>query len=173
MEGKKVLIPTLIVALACAVLLFLLYGKGEDVWAVSKEGLTTVSKLFPILAFALIGAACLDKLVPGEWIAQWLGAESGVKGIFIGSFAGILMPPGGAVVIYGMVAGLWKSGAGLGTLVALTTSYNLLALHRLPFEVSMLGWKFLALRVISVILLAPLAGFVAHAIVAAYGKGVR
>ena len=44
------------------------------------------------------------------WLKGRLGAESGARGIFIGSFAGVLMPPGGAVVLYGLVGGLWKSG---------------------------------------------------------------
>ena len=83
------------------------------------------------------------------------------------------MPPGGAVVIYGLVAGLLKSGAGLGTLVALTTSYNLLAIHRLPFEVSMLGWKFLVLRVACVLLLALLAGFTAQGLVLVFSRFAR
>jgi uncharacterized membrane protein YraQ (UPF0718 family) len=165
MEGKKVLIPTIIVAIFTFVLLFLVQHKGGDAWGAALNGLTTVGKLVPILLLALVAASCLEHIVPESFISKWLGSESGSKGIFIGSLAGICMPPGGAVVLYGIVAGLLKAGAGVGTVVALTTSYNLLALHRLPFEVSMLGWRFFALRAASVVVLAPLAGFLARALV--------
>jgi hypothetical protein len=36
-----------------------------------------------------------------------------------------------------------------------------------------MGWKFLALRSVSVILLAPLAGFLALGLAALYGKYLR
>jgi hypothetical protein len=58
-------------------------------------------------------------------------------------------------------------------MVAFVTAYNLLALHRFPFELTMVGWKFLALRTASVILLAPLAGFLAAGLAALYGKHLR
>jgi len=160
-----VLIPTLAIAAICMVLLFFVHKQGGDAWNVSMQGAGTVASLVPILVFALICSACMEVLIPEEWITHWLGREAGSRGILIGSFVGICMPPGGAVVLYGIVGALMKAGAGIGTLVALTTSYNLLAIHRMPFEISMLGWKFLALRVVCVIVLAPLAGFLAHVLV--------
>jgi len=76
-------------------------------------------------------------------------------------------------VVYATVAGLIKSGAGFASMVAFVTAYNLLAVHRFPFELTMVGWKFLALRAASVLLLAPLAGFLAAGLAAVFGKYVR
>jgi uncharacterized membrane protein YraQ (UPF0718 family) len=106
-------------------------------------------------------------------VAKWLGKGSGAKGILIGSVAGMIVPPGGPIVVYAIAAGLIKSGASFATMVAFVTAYNLLALHRFPFELTMMGWKFLALRSVSVIVLAPLAGFLAAGLVALYGKALR
>ncbi|MEA2080064.1 MAG: permease [Pseudomonadota bacterium] len=173
MDGKKLLIPTLVVALITIVLLALVHVKGGDSGGAVHEGLTSLVKVLPVLAFALVAASCLVYLVPAEVVAKWVGKDSGAKGIFIGSVAGMIVPPGGPIVVYAIAAGLIKSGASFATMVAFVTAYNLLALHRFPFEMTMMGWKFLALRSASVILLAPLAGFLAAGLVALYGKSLR
>ena len=173
MDGKKLLIPTIVVGLITAVLLVLVYTKGGNSGEVAYEGLTTLAKVLPVLAFALVAASCLVYLVPAELVAKWVGKDAGFKGIFIGSVAGMIVPPGGPVVVYAIVAGLVKSGAGFASMVAFVTAYNLLAVHRFPFELTMVGWKFMALRTASVIVLAPLAGFLAAGLAALFGKYVR
>jgi uncharacterized membrane protein YraQ (UPF0718 family) len=173
MEGKKLLIPTLIVALITGVLLALVHTKGGNSGAAVQEGLTTLGKMLPVLAFALVAASCLVYLVPADMVAKWVGKESGVRGIFVASAAGMIVPPGGPIVVYAIAAGLLKAGASLATMVAFVTAYNLLAVHRFPFELTMMGWKFVALRALSVILLAPLAGFFAMGMAALFNKYLR
>ena len=162
MKDKNMLISTIVIGIVAAILVLLTHIKGGDAMGSAREGLLTTLKLFPILVCALIAANTLDYLIPEDFITSWLGGQSGVKGILIGSVVGIISPPGGAVVIYGLAGGLLKAGAGVGAMVAMLTSYHLLALHRIPFEISILGWKFLTLRVVCVILCAPLAGLLAQ-----------
>ena len=173
MDGKRLLIPTLIVGLITVVLLAVVHAKGGNSVAAATEGLTTLAKVLPVLAFALIAASCLVYLVPEEMVVKWLGKESGAKGIFIASAAGMIVPPGGPIVVYAIAAGLLKAGAGFATMVSFVTAYNILAIHRFPFELTMMGWKFVALRTASVIVLAPLAGFLAAGLAALYGKHLR
>ena len=173
MDGKKLLIPTIAVGLLTVVLLALVHAKSGNSGDVAYEGLADLAKVLPILAFALIAASCLVYLVPAEFVAKWVGRDSGARGIFIGSVAGMIVPPGGPIVVYAIVAGLIKSGAGFASMVAFVTAYNLLAVHRFPFELTMVGWKFLALRAASVILLAPLAGFLAAGLAALFNKYLR
>ena len=173
MEGKKLLIPTIAIALITMALLALVYQKGGDSAAAVQEGLTTLAKVLPVLAFALIAASCLVYLVPPEFVAKWVGKDSGFKGIMVGSIAGMIVPPGGPIVVYAIAGGLIKSGAGFASIVSFVTAYNLLALHRFPFELTMMGWKFLALRTLSVILLAPLAGLAAMGIAFLFNKYLR
>ena len=173
MDGKKMLIPTIAIALITLALLALVHTKGGDSGGAVKEGLTTLATVLPVLAFALVAASCLVYLVPPEFVAKWVGKDTGARGILVGSIAGMIVPPGGPIVVYAIAAGLIKSGAGFASMVAFVTAYNLLALHRFPFELTMMGWKFLALRSVSVILLAPLAGFLALGLAALYGKYLR
>ena len=88
MDGKKLLIPTLIVGLITVVLLAVVHAKGGNSVAAAYEGLTSLAKVLPVLAFALIAASCLVYLVPEEVVVKWLGKESGAKGIFVASVAG-------------------------------------------------------------------------------------
>ncbi len=173
MDGKKLLIPTILIGLITAALLALVHFKGGNSVEAITEGLSTLAKVLPVLAFALVAAGCLVYLVPPEFVAEWIGKDSGAKGIFIGSVAGMIVPPGGPIVVYAIAAGLIKSGASFASIVAFVTAYNLLALHRFPFELTMVGWKFLVLRSASVLLLAPLAGFMAAGLAAVFGKYVR
>ena len=100
-------------------------------------------------------------LLPQEVIGRWVGAESGLRGLLIGSIAGGLAP-GGPYVSLPIAAGLLKSGAGVGTMVAFLTGWSLLAFGRLPLEVGILGWKLTAIRFASTLIFAPIAGLIAH-----------
>ena len=45
-------------------LLLVVHQKGGDAMASTQSGLTTVAKLIPVLAFALVAASCLEHIVP-------------------------------------------------------------------------------------------------------------
>jgi len=72
------------------------------------------------LIFAFIVAGMIQVLLPRETLSKWLGVESGMRGILIGSVVGGLAP-GGPYVSLPIVAGLLRSGAGVGTMVAFLT----------------------------------------------------
>lgn len=95
-------------------------------------------------------------------MARWVGAEAGVKGILIGTVAGGLTP-GGPYVSLPLVAGLLRSGAGVGTVVAYLTAWSLWAVARLPMEEGLLGWRFTGVRLACTFFFPPIAGLLAHA----------
>ena len=99
-------------------------------------------------------------LIPQELISKWVGAESGFRGILIGSVLGGIMP-GGPYVSMPIIAGLLRTGAGIGTMVALITSWSLIAIARLPMEIGILGWKFSLIRLACVFFFPPIAGLIA------------
>jgi len=117
------------------------------------------------LIFAFIVAGMVQVLVPHELISKWVGVESGMRGIFIGSVAGGLTP-GGPFVSLPIVAGLLRSGAGVGTMVAFLTGWSLWAVSRLPMEVGILGWKFTLIRIACTFFFPPIAGLLAQALFA-------
>jgi uncharacterized membrane protein YraQ (UPF0718 family) len=158
------LIPTIIMGIVALVLLLIGYqrGAGQHIEGI-KSALSMTIGILPLLVFAFTIAGMTQVLLPQEMIAKWVGTESGLRGIFIGSVAGGLCP-GGPFVSLPIAAGLIRSGASMGTMVAFLTGWSLWAVSRLPMEVGILGWKLTSIRIASTLLFPPLAGFIAQAL---------
>jgi len=156
------LIPTIIMAVLAIVLLAVGYSKGEGQHVQGlRSGVKMIVEILPLLLFAFIVAGMVQVLLPQELLSRWIGEESGLKGIFIGTVAGGLTP-GGPYVSLPLVAGLLKAGAGVGTVVAFLTAWSLWAVARLPMELGILGWKFTFVRLACTFFFPPIAGFLAQ-----------
>lgn len=155
-------IPTVVMgAFAIAlVLIGYLRGEGEHIIGM-KSALTLTIDILPLLFFAFVTAGMIQVLLPRELVSKWVGWESGMRGILIGTVAGGLTP-GGPYVSLPIVAGLLHSGASVGTMVAFVTGWSLWAFSRLPLELGILGWKFTMVRLACTFFFPPIAGFVAQ-----------
>lgn len=156
------LIPTIIMGVIAIALLYIAYqrGGGEHIVGLKSAG-NLLLQITPLLILAFIIAGMVQVLVPHEIISRWVGMESGFRGILIGSAIGGILP-GGPYVSMPIVAGLLRTGASTGTMVALLTAWSLLAFTRLPIEVGLLGWKFTFIRLACVFFFPPIAGFIAN-----------
>ncbi len=156
------LIPTIIMGALAAIFLIIGYykGQGQHITGI-KSAMNMTVQILPLLVFAFIVAGMVQVLLPQELISKWIGAESGIRGIFIGTVAGALAP-GGPYVSLPVAAGLLRTGAGVGTMVAFLTGWSLWAVSRLPMEVGILGWKFTLIRLASTFFFPPIAGLIAH-----------
>jgi len=156
------LIPTIIMGVIAIVLLIIVCqrGGGEHILGLKLAG-NLLLQIIPILIFAFIIAGMIQVLVPTEMISRWVGAESGFRGILIGTAIGGFMP-GGPYVSLPIAAGLLRAGAGIGTMVALITAWSLLAVARLPIEIGLIGWKFTLIRLACVFFFPPIAGLIAN-----------
>jgi len=156
------LIPTIILAVLAIGLLGWGYFKGEGQHI---AGLKSASRMFleilPLLIFALILAGMIQVLLPKELLARWVGEESGMRGILIGTVAGGFMP-GGPYVSLPLVAGFLRAGAGIGTMVAFITAWSLWAVARIPMEVGIVGWRFTLIRLSCTFFFPPIAGLLAR-----------
>lgn len=158
----QMLIPTIIMgALAIGLILLGYFKRGGQHITGLKAALNMTIEILPILIFSFIVAGMIQVLIPGELLSKWIGPESGLRGILIGSAAGGIMP-GGPYVSLPVAAGLIKSGAGIGTMVAFITGWSLWAVSRLPMEVGILGWKFTLMRLACTFFFPPIAGLLAH-----------
>ena len=156
------LTATLVMGLLALVLLLIGYFKGESEHILGlKAGLNMTIQILPLLISAFIIAGMIQVLLPHELISKWVGAESGLKGILIGTIAGGLSP-GGPYVSLPIAAGLLQAGAGIGTMVAYLTGWSLWAIARLPMEVGIMGWKFTFIRLASTFIFPPIAGLIAN-----------
>lgn len=123
-----------------------------------REGWQMAMVNVPRVILALLAAGFLSRLMPHEVIAQWVGHESGLKGIAIATVLGTIMP-GGPLIAFPIVVLLTKAGAGMPALVTFLTAWSVLGIQRIiGFELPMMGSKFVVNRVAIGIFLPPLSG---------------
>ncbi|MFC1667992.1 permease [Chlamydiota bacterium] len=156
------LISTIVVGVMAVVLFCIGYFKGEGQHITSvKFALSMIVKMLPLLFFAFIIAGMIQFLIPKGFLSKWLGEESGIRGILVGTVAGG-MAIGGPYVCLPVMAGFLRAGAGIGTMVAFWTGWALWGFGRLPLELGILGWKFTLIRFLSVFFFPPIAGILAQ-----------
>jgi uncharacterized protein len=135
--------------------------KARDAFGTAGERFI---EIMPRIALALITAGFLAALVPSEPVARFIGSDSGFSGILLASLIGGFVP-GGPILSFPLVVVLYKAGAGLPQLIAFLTAWSVFAFHRvLIYEVTIMGWRFSAVRLVSSLVLPPLAGVLAMAL---------
>ncbi|MCP1337008.1 hypothetical protein [Futiania mangrovi] len=148
-----------------AVALYAHMRRGPEVHAEAAG--TALAQLKPLalrMPLAMLLAGFLSHLIPPEMIVSSVGAEAGLRGILAASLVGMLMP-GGPMVTFPVVIVLFRNDAGAAQMVALLTSWAVLAGHRvLAFEAPLLGWRFVALRLVPSLPLPVIAGLLAQAV---------
>jgi uncharacterized membrane protein YraQ (UPF0718 family) len=121
------------------------------------------SPLMLRLPVALVAAGFIGQLVPQSLVAGSIGAETGFQGILLASVIGCFLP-GGPTVTFPLALVFWHAGAGAAQMVALLTAWSIFAFHRLlAFELPIMGWRFMAIRLLSSWALPVLAGVMAGA----------
>lgn len=155
-------IATVIMGVLAIILVSVGYykGGGEHVLGL-KSAMNMTIQILPLVILAFIVAGMIQTLVSHEFLSKWIGKGSGIRGILIGTVAGSLTP-GGPYVSLPIAAGLLRSGASVGTVVAFLTGWSLWAFGRLPIEVGIMGWKFTLIRMVSTFLFPPIAGLIAN-----------
>lgn len=102
--------------------------------------------ILPRVSAALLIAGFIRVLLPKEFVARWIGGQSGLRGIIIGAFAG-MCTPGGPVTAFSIIAALKTAGADRGVLVAYASGWALLGLQRIiVWEIPFLGGDFALTR---------------------------
>ncbi len=107
----------------------------------------------------IILAGFVQVLIPKETIANWLGPASGIIGILIGSFAGMILT-GGAFVVIPLISSIYEAGAGAGPIIALLTAANLTRIQGLiAIEIPIFGLRIAIARYILCLFVPPIVGF--------------
>jgi uncharacterized membrane protein YraQ (UPF0718 family) len=106
-------------------------------------------------------AGLIQVAVPPEVIRTRLGEESGWGGIIFGTIVGALIPAG-PYMAFPIIATIFHAGASIGTVVALITSWALLGVGQIPFELALIGPRFMGIRLCTSFLFPPLAGVLAQ-----------
>lgn len=110
-----------------------------------------------LLGFALAGF--LHVLLPAELISRLMGQETGVRGLLVGTIAGMLTP-GGPFTHFPILASFLSKGAAVGPVCAYIAAWALIGLNRfLVWELPILGAQVAAVRFLSSVAFPPLIGW--------------
>lgn len=135
-------------------------GDGSDV-----RGLRTGGKMFvnllPLLLLAFTLAGLLRVALPPELIRSWLGAETGLTGIFVGGVCGALVL-GGPYAVFPIIAEVYRIGAGIGAAVAMISGWALLGVAQLIMGIAFIGVRFALIRTLIVLAFPFVAGLTVY-----------
>ena len=128
-----------------------------------QAGLTLKSTWFRLVLGFILGGL-IHVLIPSPLIAEWLGPTSGLKGILIASYAGIIMT-GGPYVTLPIIASIYAAGAGPGPVISLLASMHLLSLPSLlTWAIPFLGAKIALTRYVVCLFVPPIIGLTGAAV---------
>ena len=156
------LIPTIIMGVIAVAVVIIAYYKGVHVQGL-KSAWGMVIQILPMLLLAMVVAGAIQHLIPTALVTKWIGAESGFRGILIGTVVGACTS-GGPYVSLPIAAGLMHMGANVGTLVAFVTAWSLIGLSSIPMHIGIMGWQFTGIRLACTFFFAPAAGLLANAL---------
>lgn len=165
-KGRKVDITLLILGTLVFIAIVVAFWKGG--WQLPTSGLIKAGQLMRsvwlrlLLGIALGGL--IQVLIPAPLVVKWMGPTSGLKGILIGSYLGIVMI-GGPYVIFPIIASLYRAGAGVGPVISLIVGWSLIPLDMpLVWQFPFLGVGIPLARYIVCLIITPLAGLAGGAL---------
>jgi uncharacterized membrane protein YraQ (UPF0718 family) len=137
------------------------YLKGDQRHVLGiTEAAKTLLHVLPTLIGAFLIAGYVRVLLPDDMVREWLGEESGAKGILVGYLAGTLTF-GGPFISFPIAASLYQAGAGVITVTTYITAWALWGGGIIFYEFSILGPRLFTIRMVASIFFPLLAGMIA------------
>ncbi len=165
-EKGKNSIDVGLVVLCSLVLLALALTFLKGGWLLTFSGLTKsiqiLGKVWPPLLLGFLLGGAIQVLIPRELVSKWLGSDSGLKGILIGSYLSIFST-GGPYVWMPVVASIYKSGAGIGPVLSMITQRGILSFQMLVvWQIPFFGVELSMARYIPCLLIPPIVGILGN-----------
>lgn len=165
-KGKRKLDISMLVliGLVCVVaVMAYLSGGWQRIGAGLVQSVHLLDTIWSRLFLGFFLGGLVHVLVSRDLIARWLGPTSGIRGIFIASYVGMLMM-GGPFVRLPIIASIYRRGAGIGPVIALLTG-NILAIHGLLiWQIPFLGVGIPLARFIICLFIPPFVGLAGAAV---------
>ena len=124
-----------------------------------KFGGMGLLKALPIIVAGFGLAGLLQVIEVRELVSSWLGSQSGLKGIMLGTLMGILTP-GPVYFALPLAGGLLKGGASAGVVVAYMAAWDSCSIRRLAIDMALVDWKVVSVKFGLSLLFAMGAGVV-------------
>jgi len=134
-------------------------GGSQLLFSGFKQTANTFKSMWFRILLGITFGGLIQVIIPGPLVAEWLGPASGLKGILIGSYVGIIMS-GGPFVILPVIASIYAAGAGVGPVISLLTGGMLGIQGFITYQIPFLGIKLALVRYIVCFFVPPIVGLV-------------
>jgi len=154
-----VLVALVFIALAAA------FWKGGWQLVISgfKRTGSTFKSMWLLLLLGFTLGGLIQVLLPRDLIAEWLGPTSGLEGILIGSYMGIIIS-GAPYITMPIIASIYRTGAGVGPIIALLTGRMLGVEALVMWHIPFFGVRISLSRYIIALFIPPLVGLAGAAV---------
>ena len=125
-----------------------------------KIGGMGLLKAMPILVAGFAIAGLIQAIEIREFVTQWLGSQTGFKGMLVATALGVVTP-GPVFFVLPVAGGLLKAGAGPGLVVAYIIAWDGCSIRRVVMDLAMIDWKIVLLKFVLSLLFAVVAGLAA------------
>jgi uncharacterized membrane protein YraQ (UPF0718 family) len=155
MDISLIILVALVVTVIFAA--YLRGGRPLIVEGFRKSYGTLLTMGWRVLLGILLGGF-IQVLIPRALVAEWIGPASGLIGILIGSFVGMIIT-GGAFVVIPVIASIYNAGASAGPIIALITAANLVRIQGLfVWEIPFFGTRIALTRYVLCLFIPPIVG---------------
>jgi uncharacterized membrane protein YraQ (UPF0718 family) len=157
---RDYIIMALVAALAAAILLIFPERSAPTLSASKKYFLD----LLIIIPAAMIIIGLFSVWVPEEIITRYMGKASGIKGIFLSIFLGML-PTGPLYIAFPMAVVFLKKGAKISNIIIFISAWACIKLPQELIEIQFLGIRFTSLRLVLTIIFTIIMGLIIEKII--------
>jgi uncharacterized membrane protein YraQ (UPF0718 family) len=144
-----------------AILLFFYPGKTGTFTAISWEYFLEMILILPAV---LVIMGLFSVWVSNETIIKYLGKSSGLKGILLALFLGML-PTGPLYIAFPIASSLIKKGARVSNIIIFLSAWACIKLPQELVELEFLGFDFMATRLILTVISVIIIGLTIEVII--------
>ena len=156
----------LILAALLVTVTFVAFKKGgwPKIIESLRKGYETLMTMWWRVLLGILLGGFIQVLIPRALVAEWIGPASGLIGILIGSFVGMIIT-GGAFVVVPVIASIYTAGASAGPIIALLTAANLVRIQGIfIWEIPFFGARIALSRYIICLFIPPIVGLIGGAL---------
>ncbi len=151
----------IVILTAIGLYIYLGLVKPEAAKAGISGAVQTFIGMFTLIFAALLIANAISILIPTELITNYLGEESGIRGIVGGGLlAGFLQ--GGPYAVYPIIKSLYDKGAHISVVISMLMGYGAIGIGRVAYGLAFFDPKIVGLRVLLALPVPIITGLIVY-----------
>ncbi|MFC2001831.1 hypothetical protein ACFLUZ_04930 [Chloroflexota bacterium] len=158
-----IILLVLVTLVFIAIVIALVKGGWQLLFSGFAQTVQLIRTVWLRLLLGITLGGLIKVLIPASLVLDWLGPASGLRGILIASYAGVLIGGGGPYVALPVFISLLAAGAGISQVIALLAAWNLINLQNLiVWQMPFLGTKLALSQYLVFLFIPPFVGILGN-----------